>query len=88
MYKGKLVKILPLETGEGKKGTWTKQMFIIETFDQYPKTIAFITWSNDIIRRLETMQPNTNIQVSASPESREYEGRWYTDLRAYRLDLL
>ena len=37
--KGTLLQKLPLQTGEGKKGTWKKQDIIIETEGQFPKKV-------------------------------------------------
>ena len=43
---GKLVKILPEQTGQGKNGTWTKQQFVIETIDQFPKQVCLMAWGD------------------------------------------
>ncbi|MCF6183782.1 MAG: DUF3127 domain-containing protein [Bacteroidales bacterium] len=82
--KGKLIKKLPEQTGEGKFGKWIKQDFVIETQDQYPKKICFSAWGDktDILKKFSE---GDNITVSFNPESREYNERWYTDLRAWKI---
>ncbi len=43
--KGKLIKKLQVQTGEGKNGTWKKSSFVIETGGDYPKKVCFIAWN-------------------------------------------
>jgi len=38
--KGKVIQVLSAERGQGKKGEWIKQTFVVETPGQYPKKIA------------------------------------------------
>ena len=81
---GKLIKKLPEQTGEGKFGKWIKQEFVIETHDQYPKKICFSSWG-DKTDALKPLNEGEVITVSFNPESREYNERWYTDLRAWKI---
>ncbi|NOZ34340.1 MAG: DUF3127 domain-containing protein [Chlorobi bacterium] len=82
--KGKLIKKLPEQTGEGKFGKWIKQDFVIETQDQYPKKICFSAWG-DKTDLLKKFTEGSIMLVSFNPESREYNERWYTDLRAWKI---
>ncbi len=81
---GKLIKKLPEQTGEGKFGKWIKQDFVIETSDQYPKKVCFSTWG-DKTDMLKKFNEGDVLTVSFNPESREYNERWYTDLRAWKI---
>ncbi len=83
--QGKLVKKLPVVSGEGKNGRWEKQEFVIETDDQYPKKICISTWG-DKIRNLEGYAEGDILKVAVNIESREYNERWYTDVRAWRIE--
>ena len=38
---GKIIKILPQQSGTGRNGVWKKQDFILETNEQFPKKISF-----------------------------------------------
>ena len=83
---GKLSQILPLETGEGKNGPWKKQFFILEFMDgNYPKKVSVSVWG-DKTDSLRNLQPGANVKVSFNVESREYNGRWYTEARAWKVD--
>lgn len=82
---GKLIKLLPLQTGTGRNGTWSKQEFIIETSDQYPKKICISVWG-DKNNMLHQIDLNSMIQVKVNIESREFNEKWYTDLRAWKIE--
>jgi hypothetical protein len=82
---GKVIQLLTEQTGSGKNGTWVRRDFVIETADQYPKKICFSGWGDKaaIVNNLQTGQ---TVKVSFNPESREYNGKWYTDLRAWKIE--
>lgn len=82
---GKLIQILPLQSGTGKNGNWQKQDFVIETSDQYPKKVCFSAWADkaDVVK---TINPGTTVKVAFNAESREFNGKWYTDLRIWKIE--
>ena len=84
---GKVIQILPMESGEGRTGQqWKKQYFVIEYMDgNYPKKVCIMLWG-DKTDILKTVQPGTDVKVSFNVESREYNGRWYTDIKAWRVE--
>jgi hypothetical protein len=84
-FEGSLIKVLPEVTGQGKNGAWVKQDFVLETEDQYPKKACFTAWG-DKAADLKTFSLGDKLKITFSVESREYNERWYTDLRAYRID--
>ncbi|MEX1189674.1 MAG: DUF3127 domain-containing protein [Bacteroidia bacterium] len=83
--QGKLMKIMEPVSGEGKNGAWTKQDFVIETFETYPKKVYISAWG-DKIEQLSRFQPGQDIKASVNVESREYNEKWYTDLRVWKID--
>jgi hypothetical protein len=84
---GQLIKILPEQTGQGAKGPWIKQEFVIETKEQFPKKACLSIWGEKV-ENLRKFSMNDMIRVSFNIESREHlaTGRWYTELRAWRID--
>lgn len=82
--EGKIIQINPLQSGEGKNGTWKKQEFIIETKSQYPKKVCIVAWGDKIDQF--NLQQNVDVKVSIDIESREFNGRWYTDVRAWKVE--
>ncbi|MGC8865455.1 MAG: DUF3127 domain-containing protein [Bacteroidales bacterium] len=78
---GKLLKVLEPQSGTSTRGSWKKQSFIIETIETYPKKICFIAW-NERTELLKELKPGDEVKINFSIESREYNDRWYTDVRA------
>ena len=54
--KGKIIQILPLQSGTGRNGAWKKQNFVIETFDKFPRKICFQLW-NEKTDNFESLYP-------------------------------
>ncbi len=84
---GTLTKVLKEVTGEGRNGTWIKQEFVVETHDQYPKKICFSLWG-DKASLIKQYSVGEKIKVSFNAESREYNDKWFTELRAWRIESL
>lgn len=82
---GRLTQILPEVTGNGKNGAWMKQEFIIETSDMYPKKICISAWG-DKVDMLKNFSAGDDLKISVNIESREYNSRWYTDVRAWKIE--
>ena len=81
--RGKIIELLPEKSGQSANGGWRKQEYILETDGQYPKKICFMAWG-DKIDQFNIKQGET-IEVSVDLESREYNGRWYTDVKAWKV---
>ncbi len=81
---GEVVRVLEEQSGTGRNGPWRKQEFILETQGDYPKQVCIVQWGDDIdefdVREGETLTAHVDIR------SREYEGRWYTDVKAWRVE--
>lgn len=80
---GRIIQILDLVSGEGRNGVWKKQSFILETEGQYPKK-ACITLFGDKIEK-NPISVGETVTASIEIDSREFNGRWYTDVRAWRV---
>lgn len=84
---GKIVQLMDATSGQGSNGQWTKREFVIETADQYPKKICFSAW-NDKAASLDRMAVGIQVKVSFDVQSREYNQKWYTDLRIWKIETL
>jgi hypothetical protein len=80
----KLLQKLPLQTGQGKNGTWQKQDLIVETDGQYPKKICLSLWGDKFSNIALTEQQTYKFDIDL--ESREFSGRWFTDVKAWRIE--
>jgi hypothetical protein len=82
---GKVVKLGGLTEGTSARGPWRKQDLIIETDEQYPKTVCLTCWTNQI-DEIQSMTPGQLIKAQIDISSREFNGKWYTDVRVWRFD--
>lgn len=80
---GKLITLLSLQTGQGKNGEWKKQEFIIETGGQYPKKVCVTAWGKTVEY---VPSIGTEVNVSFDIESREYNGKYYTEVKAFKIE--
>lgn len=88
--QGKLVHLLPEQSGTSASGNaWKKQEIVVETAEnpQYPKKICFTIFGEDRINsNLQGIKPGDEVKVSFDVESREYQGRWFSNVNAWRVE--
>lgn len=82
---GKLLQLLPEVQGESARGPWVRGGFVIETGDDYPRKVAFTCFGEERVAMAKNIPMNSLVQVTFTPESREFNERWYTDLRCSRI---
>ncbi len=82
---GKLIQILPDVQGESQRGPWIRGGFVIETGDDYPRKVAFTAFGEERVAMAKNIPMGQLVQVTFTPESREFNDRWYTDLRCTRV---
>ena len=81
---GIVINILPLQTGTSKAGNqWQKQDFILETQGQYPRKVCICLFGDNVAKF--PLQVGQSVTVSIDIESREFNARWYTDVRAWNV---
>lgn len=79
----KLIQLLPIQIGTGKNGEWKKQDIIVETEGKYPKKICISIWGDKIKEDLLVI--GNQLVCDFDVESREFNGKWYTDIKAYKI---
>lgn len=82
----KLTELLPIQTGTGTNGEWKKQDIIVETDGAYPKKICISLWG-DRINSSQLLIGN-NLKIDFDIESREYNSKWYTDIKALKIQVV
>ena len=82
---GKVVRLGTLTEGQSARGPWRKQELIIETEEQYPRTVCLSCWTNQI-DEIQKFAPGQTIKAQIDISSREFNGKWYTDVRVWRFD--
>lgn len=82
---GKLIQLLPDVEGDSARGHWVRGGFVIETDGDYPRKVAFTAFGEERVAMAKNIPMGSPVQVTFTPESREFNERWYTDLRASRV---
>ena len=88
-FQGIVKQVLPLESGVSKSGNqWSKAsvVFDVTTNPQYPKLVKVSNMKKaDVFAKLT---PGTKVNLKVEIESREYNGRWYTEVSAWGWDII
>lgn len=84
--EGRIKTKLPAQGGTSARGNWTRQDFVLEYQDgNYPAEACFSAWGQDRVDELARYQQGDMVKVSFNIKAREYSGRWYNDLRVWRI---
>lgn len=81
---GKIVQVLIEQSGNGRNGVWRKKEYILETGGNYPKKVCFTVWGDKIDQF--NIQEGNQVNVGIELESREYNGKWYSDIKGWKVD--
>lgn len=83
---GKVIAVLAARNGSSSKtgNTWMVQEYVVEIPGQFPKRCMFAVFGEDRIKQFN-IQAGENITVQFDIDAREYNGRWYNDIRAYNV---
>lgn len=83
---GKVIVVLPAKEGKSKMGNdWKAQEYVIETHEQYPRKMVFSVFGADKINQFN-IQMGEEITVQFDIDAREWNGRWFNSIRAWRID--
>jgi len=83
---GKVIAVMAARSGSSSKSgnTWMVQEYVVEIPGQYPKRCMFTVFGEDRIKQFN-IQAGEDITVQFDIDAREYNGRWYNDIRAYNV---
>lgn len=81
---GKIIQILPEQRFNGKNGEVVKSMFVIEHGMQYKKKAVFSVLGEDRWKQMNVVQ-GSGVQVSFDIDAREWNGKWFGELLAWRV---
>lgn len=84
--KGRIIAVMPVKTGTSKKGEpYASQDYVIETLEQYPRRCQFNVFGEDKIKKFN-IQMSGEYTVQFDINAREYNGRWFNEVRAWRVE--
>ena len=83
---GKIIAVLEPRSGVSKTGNnWKVQEYVLETHDQYPRRMCFDVFGEDKINNFN-IQIGEELTVSFDIDAREWQGRWFNSIRAWKVD--
>lgn len=84
--EGRIKTKLPAQGGTSARGSWVRQDFVVEYQDgNYMSEACFSAWGQERVDELARFNDGDAVKVSFNVRAREYGGRWYNDLRVWRL---
>ena len=87
--EGRISRKFARQSGQGAKGPWVKQEFILDFQDgNYTSQVCFTCMGNDKVAELDRFNPGDEVKVSFNVRGREFNGRWYNDVRVWRISPL
>nr|DAJ47746.1 MAG TPA: protein of unknown function (DUF3127) [Caudoviricetes sp.] len=84
---GRIIVELPSTRGTGNGKDWEKREYIMETNDARPKKMKFTMFSSEG-PIADPLRVGDTVNVKFQVEAREYQGKWYNDVRAWQVQKL
>ena len=83
---GKIIVALEPRSGQSARtgNNWVVQSYVVETHEQYPKRCVFDIFGEDRIKEAN-IKVGDEVTVSFDIDAREYQGRWFNSVRAWRV---
>ena len=84
---GKIIAVLEPRKGTSSRtgSEWICGQYVLETMDQYPRKLFFEVFGADRMQQFN-IQLGEIMTVSFDIDAREYQGRWFNGVRAFRVD--
>lgn len=86
---GTVTEILDLEQGTSKAGKeWVKRSFVVDTGAKYNPLVCIECFGEEKVAMLSSLEAGEQVEVSINISSREYKGRYYTQVSAWEIATL
>ena len=82
--QGKVIRVYDVQVGESQRGTWKKREFILETYAKIPKKVCMVL-KGELVDSIQ-INEGESLRVSIDIESREFKEKWYTEVRAWKIE--
>jgi hypothetical protein len=86
ILEGKVIKCIEVKEGVSKTSgkEWTLASYLIDTTtnEQYSRQVVVEVFGEDRIKELSLI-PDEQVKLNVEAESREFNGKWYTSVRAW-----
>lgn len=84
---GTIIAVMPARSGVSARtgNSWMTQEYVIEVPGQFPKKCVFSIFGEDRIKQFDLQQGEQNVTIQFDIDAREYNGRYYNDVRCYNV---
>lgn len=83
-FEGTVYRVLPVVKGTSQRGEWVKQEIVFEMPGEFNRKICIGFWG-DKAADASQLKEGDRVSVAINVESREYNGRWFTEARAWKM---
>lgn len=83
---GKVAQILNPVTGKSNKGPWKKQEIILDIPGKFDSKLAVANWNDKV--DISSLSPGVEVKFSVNIDSREYNGRWFTEVKIWKMEIV
>ena len=85
--EGRISAKLAPQSGQSARGAWARQDFVLEYPDgNFTSNACLTAWGQDKVAELDKFRVGDPVKVSFNVRAREYSGRWYNDLRIWKIE--
>lgn len=83
---GKIIAIMEARSGVSARtgNPWMMQEYVLEVPGQFPRRMVFNIFGEERIKQF-SLQAGEEVTVQFDIDAREYNGRWFNDIRAYNI---
>ena len=83
---GRIIAVMEPRSGVSARtgNSWMTQEYVLEVPGQYPKRCVFNLFGEDRIKQFN-IQNGEDLTIQFDIDAREYQGRWFNDIRAYNV---
>lgn len=83
--QGKVIRVLPTQSGQGKNGEWVKNSFVIEWQDNgYRQQLCLEVMGADKFEKMRNaVVVGQEVVVKFGVSSREFQSRWFTSCQCF-----
>ncbi|MDR0955115.1 MAG: DUF3127 domain-containing protein [Rikenellaceae bacterium] len=82
--EGTIHRVLPVVKGQSARGEWQKQEVVLEQPGDYNRKVCLSFWGDRVMDAAK-LREGDKVTASVNLESREYNGRWFTEVRVWRI---
>lgn len=82
---GRVIVKMPVVSGENERGEWQRGGMVVETLEEPHVKLAFSTFGKRRTEEIQGLLLGQIVVVNYQPETREFMGKWYTELRVINI---